>query len=182
MIYFLLSYGNLVPCTKWGKIVTMLYAVFGIPVYVLYFLNMGKVKYISVCKPSFTFDSPTVSGAGKSLQMGLQEDLLLRHQEEQAQPVRGDGEQWRHGGDHQPGSHQEGGGGLDPQHGLCLGDALLPHPRHRHVRRVGALGLPGQSLLLCHLALQGQSISKFWETPPRFKPPQLLLLLCCFML
>ena len=50
MIYVLLSYGNLVPCTKWGKIVTMLYAVFGIPVYVLYFLNMGKVKHISVCQ------------------------------------------------------------------------------------------------------------------------------------
>ena len=52
MIYFLLSYGNLVPCTKWGKIVTMLYAVFGIPVYVLYFLNMGKVKLINIsaCK------------------------------------------------------------------------------------------------------------------------------------
>ena len=50
MIYFLLSYGNLVPRTQWGKIVTMLYAVFGIPVYVLYFLNMGKVKHISVCQ------------------------------------------------------------------------------------------------------------------------------------
>ena len=36
-------YGNLVPRTKWGKIVTMLYAVCGIPVYILYFKNMGKV-------------------------------------------------------------------------------------------------------------------------------------------
>ena len=57
MIYFLLSYGNLVPRTQWGKIVTMLYAVFGIPVYVLYFLNMGKVvthKYISLQALHFT--------------------------------------------------------------------------------------------------------------------------------
>ena len=36
-------YGNLVPRTKWGKIVTMMYAVCGIPVYILYFKNMGKV-------------------------------------------------------------------------------------------------------------------------------------------
>ena len=57
MIYVLLSYGNLVPCTKWGKIVTMLYAVFGIPVYVLYFLNMGKVKIYQFA--SFTtFEDP----------------------------------------------------------------------------------------------------------------------------
>ena len=42
-IYILLRYGNLVPRTKWGKIVTMLYAVCGIPVYILYFMNMGKV-------------------------------------------------------------------------------------------------------------------------------------------
>jgi len=39
----MIGYGNLVPRTKWGKIVTMLYAVFGIPVYILYFMNMGKV-------------------------------------------------------------------------------------------------------------------------------------------
>ena len=36
-------YGNLVPRTKWGKIVTMMYALCGIPVYILYFKNMGKV-------------------------------------------------------------------------------------------------------------------------------------------
>ena len=37
-------YGSLVPSTKWGKIVTMIYAVCGIPVYILYFMNMGKVE------------------------------------------------------------------------------------------------------------------------------------------
>ena len=36
-------YGNMVPRTEYGKIATMVYAVFGIPVYVLYFMNMGKV-------------------------------------------------------------------------------------------------------------------------------------------
>ena len=29
--------------TEWGKIATMVYALFGIPVYILYFMNMGKV-------------------------------------------------------------------------------------------------------------------------------------------
>ena len=40
----MVRYGSLVPSTKWGKIVTMIYAVCGIPVYVLYFMNMGKVR------------------------------------------------------------------------------------------------------------------------------------------
>ena len=38
-----LGYGNTVPTTKYGKIVTMIYAVFGIPVYILYFRNIGQV-------------------------------------------------------------------------------------------------------------------------------------------
>ena len=41
---WMVRYGSLVPSTKWGKIVTMIYAVCGIPVYVLYFMNMGKVR------------------------------------------------------------------------------------------------------------------------------------------
>ena len=86
--------------------------------------------------------------------MGLQEDLLLRHQEESADSVRGDGEQWGAGGE--SGHQQAGGGAPHTQHGLRLGDALLPLPGHRHVRRVGALGLPRQPLLLRHLSLQGQ--------------------------
>ena len=40
-------YGNTVPHTKYGKIVTMIYAVFGIPVYILYFRNIGQVGQIS---------------------------------------------------------------------------------------------------------------------------------------
>ena len=43
-LFVLLRYGNLVPRTKWGKIVTMMYALCGIPVYILYFKNMGKVR------------------------------------------------------------------------------------------------------------------------------------------
>ena len=144
-------YGNLVPSTKWGKIVTMLYAVFGIPVYVLYFLNMGKVMSCSSHKSPHSGRQ----GPGQLVQVALQEDLLLRHQEESADPLRGDGEHWRPGGEPHPG--QAGGGGPHTEHGLCLGDALLPLPGHRHVRRVGAVELPGQPLLLCHLALQGRS-------------------------
>ena len=45
-----ISYGSLVPRTKWGKIVTMIYAVCGIPVYILYFMNMGKVsRLLNTC-------------------------------------------------------------------------------------------------------------------------------------
>lgn len=39
----MIGYGNLVPRTSWGKFATVIYAVFGIPLYVLYFLNMGEI-------------------------------------------------------------------------------------------------------------------------------------------
>lgn len=42
-IFTMIGYGNMVPRTTWGKICTVIYAVFGIPLYVLYFMNMGKV-------------------------------------------------------------------------------------------------------------------------------------------
>ena len=42
-VFTMIGFGHLVPRTEWGKISTMLYAVFGIPVYVLYFMNMGQV-------------------------------------------------------------------------------------------------------------------------------------------
>ncbi|CAB3365998.1 TWiK family of potassium channels protein 18-like isoform X3 [Cloeon dipterum] len=42
-IFTMIGYGNMVPKTTWGKVATILYAVFGIPVYILYFMNMGKV-------------------------------------------------------------------------------------------------------------------------------------------
>lgn len=42
-VFTMIGFGHLVPRTQWGKIATMLYAVFGIPVYVLYFMNMGQV-------------------------------------------------------------------------------------------------------------------------------------------
>ena len=37
------SYGDTVPVSEYGKIVTMIYAILGIPVYILYFRNIGKV-------------------------------------------------------------------------------------------------------------------------------------------
>ena len=44
-IYLMLHrYGNLVPRTKWGTIVTRMYAVSGISVYIRYFMNMEKVR------------------------------------------------------------------------------------------------------------------------------------------
>lgn len=42
-IITMIGYGNMVPRTSWGKGITVLYAVVGIPLYVLYFLNMGEV-------------------------------------------------------------------------------------------------------------------------------------------
>lgn len=42
-IITMIGYGNMVPKTPWGKLVTVLYAIFGIPLYILYFLNMGEV-------------------------------------------------------------------------------------------------------------------------------------------
>ncbi|EDW84533.1 uncharacterized protein Dwil_GK18976 [Drosophila willistoni] len=39
----MIGYGNMVPRTPWGKGFTVIYATFGIPLYILYFLNMGRV-------------------------------------------------------------------------------------------------------------------------------------------
>lgn len=37
----MIGYGNLVPKTHYGKLATVIYALFGIPLYILYFLNFG---------------------------------------------------------------------------------------------------------------------------------------------
>lgn len=42
-VFTMIGYGSLVPKTQWGKGATVIYAVLGIPLYVLYFLSMGKV-------------------------------------------------------------------------------------------------------------------------------------------
>lgn len=42
-IITMIGYGNMVARTAMGKCVTVLYAIFGIPLYVLYFMNMGEV-------------------------------------------------------------------------------------------------------------------------------------------
>lgn len=42
-IITMIGYGNMVPRTMVGKGVAVVYAVFGIPLYILYFMNMGKI-------------------------------------------------------------------------------------------------------------------------------------------
>jgi potassium channel subfamily K, invertebrate len=42
-IFSMIGYGNMRPRTDLGKISTVVYATFGIPLYILYFLNMGKI-------------------------------------------------------------------------------------------------------------------------------------------
>lgn len=42
-VFTMIGYGHMTPKTEWGKIATILYAVFGIPLYIVYFMNMGKV-------------------------------------------------------------------------------------------------------------------------------------------
>lgn len=42
-VFSMIGYGNMTPRTEWGKVTTVIYATFGIPLYILYFLNIGKV-------------------------------------------------------------------------------------------------------------------------------------------
>lgn len=42
-IITMIGYGTLVPKTPWGKFATVIYAFFGIPLFVLYFLNFGEI-------------------------------------------------------------------------------------------------------------------------------------------
>lgn len=41
-VFTMIGYGNMVPRTVVGKVATIVYAMFGIPLYVLYFRNMGQ--------------------------------------------------------------------------------------------------------------------------------------------
>ncbi len=52
-IVSMIGYGDIVPRTEPGKIATLVYASFGIPVYILYFMSMGKV-FASVLKWVYT--------------------------------------------------------------------------------------------------------------------------------
>lgn len=42
-VFSMIGYGNMVPKTDVGKVMTVFYATFGIPLYILYFMNIGKV-------------------------------------------------------------------------------------------------------------------------------------------
>src|SRR5438128_2250701 len=51
LFYLFLGYGNIAPRTSWGKIVTIVYAIVGIPLMLLYLTNIGDIlaksfKYI----------------------------------------------------------------------------------------------------------------------------------------
>ena len=45
-VFTMIGFGNIVPRSEWGKIATMCYAMVGIPLYILYFLNMGEVSVL----------------------------------------------------------------------------------------------------------------------------------------
>jgi potassium channel subfamily K member 18 len=36
------GYGNIAPSTDWGKIATIFYAIFGMPLFLLYLSNIGN--------------------------------------------------------------------------------------------------------------------------------------------
>lgn len=42
MLIYLLGYGNLSPKTEWGKVATILYAIIGMPLFLLYLSNIGE--------------------------------------------------------------------------------------------------------------------------------------------
>ncbi|KAL7639527.1 UNVERIFIED_CONTAM: hypothetical protein RMT77_010028 [Armadillidium vulgare] len=42
-VFTMIGFGHMTPKTNLGKIVTILYAVLGIPLYIVYFMNMGKI-------------------------------------------------------------------------------------------------------------------------------------------
>ncbi|XP_045616651.1 TWiK family of potassium channels protein 18 [Procambarus clarkii] len=42
-VFTMIGYGHMTPRTEWGKIATIMYAVLGIPLYIVYFMNMGRV-------------------------------------------------------------------------------------------------------------------------------------------
>jgi hypothetical protein len=76
-VFSMIGYGNLLPRTNFGKIMTMIYASFGIPLYILYFVSMGKVL-ASTFKWLYTWfhdcsherrDNNNESDEGSSLQL-----------------------------------------------------------------------------------------------------------------
>lgn len=83
-VFSMIGYGNLVPKTIWGKVMTMIYAAFGIPLYVLYFVSMGKVL-ASTFKWLYTWlhdcsDKDNINGSeegGSSLQLSKAKKKII---------------------------------------------------------------------------------------------------------
>ncbi|KAK4309293.1 hypothetical protein Pmani_019067 [Petrolisthes manimaculis] len=42
-VFSMIGYGHMTPQTPWGKAATIMYAIIGIPLYIVYFMNMGRV-------------------------------------------------------------------------------------------------------------------------------------------
>lgn len=68
-VFSMIGYGNMVPKTRWGKGATVIYATFGIPLYILYFLNIGRVlantfKVIYTWIHRCSHEQPHDDGAG----------------------------------------------------------------------------------------------------------------------
>ena len=72
-VFSMIGYGNMLPRTQWGKASTVIYATFGIPLYILYFMNIGKVlaktfrwlyTWIHECSADPDSDAVYVDGQG----------------------------------------------------------------------------------------------------------------------
>jgi len=52
-----LGYGHIVPLTPVGKIVTIFYAVLGVPLFLLYLSNIGKLQYNSIFQHQLQYNN-----------------------------------------------------------------------------------------------------------------------------
>lgn len=48
LAFVFIGYGNLAPRTQWGKVATILYAIIGMPLFLLYLSNIGKQAFFFI--------------------------------------------------------------------------------------------------------------------------------------